>query len=224
MKTPGITVRPLRADHRRGRVQRGLLRQRAGARREPGRQAERGMGRRHHHARVRARSADLHPAHLAANALHRLVRLAQERGQGNDPIAAAEARRPLDRRAGPAAQRLPQPHQDPARRGTGARGLDVQALLEPDRPGAGARRHRGHRAVLADRRTARRGRPTTASGSSTSCWRGRAASAPEPPRSSETSWPSASSACRRTEGTANAWQPSPPCFARASGQCSAGRH
>ena len=38
-----------------------------------------------------------------------------------------------------------------------------------------------------------------ASGSSTACWRAAAASAPAPPRSSATSWASACSACRRTE-------------------------
>jgi alkylation response protein AidB-like acyl-CoA dehydrogenase len=73
------------------------------------------------------------------NALHR-------------PRRPAEDRRAVDRRAGPAAQRLPQPHQDPQGRRAGAGGLDLQALLEPPRPGAGADRHPGDRPLLADRR------------------------------------------------------------------------
>ena len=44
MKTPGITVRPDRHHRRRPRGERGVLRQRRSARREPGRPGEQGLG------------------------------------------------------------------------------------------------------------------------------------------------------------------------------------
>ena len=75
------------------------------------------------------------------NALHRLVKLDAEPRARHRSGRPPEDRRAVDRRAGAAAQRLPQPHQDPARRAARARGLDLQALLEPARPGAGADRH-----------------------------------------------------------------------------------
>ena len=125
----------------------------------------------------------------------------QERGRRRaDPVLRQKIAEHLHRRAGAAAQRLPQPHQDPAGAAAGAGGLDVEALLEPGRPGAGRRSpprssaptRRSRRAVAVG---ARRG-PV---GSSTSCSPAAAASAPAPPRSCATSWASACSACRRTD-------------------------
>ena len=85
------------------------------------------------------------------NALHRLVKLTAGPRPQHRSRRAAEDRRAVDRRAGAAAERLSQPHQDPARRSARTRGLDVQAVLEPARPGAGAGRDAGDRALLADR-------------------------------------------------------------------------
>src|SRR5207247_1378150 len=65
------------------------------------------------------------------------------------PDRAAEGREALDRRAGPRAQRLSKPHEHPARRRARARGLDLQALLEPGGRGPRAGRHRGDRPVFA---------------------------------------------------------------------------
>ena len=55
MRTPGVTVKPLRQMTGESRVQRGLLRGRAGAARQPGRRAQRGMAGRDDHADERAR-------------------------------------------------------------------------------------------------------------------------------------------------------------------------
>ena len=54
MHQPGVEVRPLRADHRRRRVQRGVLRERARPRRVAARAGRRGLAGRHHHADERA--------------------------------------------------------------------------------------------------------------------------------------------------------------------------
>jgi len=59
-------------------------------------------------------------------------------------------------------------------------GLDLEALLEPARPGPGRVRHRGHRPPTRSSRRAARWRPTTASGSSTASWPAAAASARAP--------------------------------------------
>src|SRR5882672_11527816 len=73
-------------------------------------------------------------------------------GEVRRPDRAAEDRLAVDRRAGAPAQRVSQLGQDPARRCARARGLDLEALLEPGRPGAGSRRHRGDRPLFAARR------------------------------------------------------------------------
>ena len=54
MHQPGVEVRPLRADHRRRRVQRGLLRRRAHPRRVAARAGRRRLAGRDHHADERA--------------------------------------------------------------------------------------------------------------------------------------------------------------------------
>ena len=54
MKTPGVTVRPIITDGRRARGQRGLLRQRRGAGRQPHRRGEQGLDLRQAPARARA--------------------------------------------------------------------------------------------------------------------------------------------------------------------------
>ena len=53
-RPPGIEIRPLRPDHRRGRVQRGVPRRGVRARRPPRRRARPGLGGRQHDARPRA--------------------------------------------------------------------------------------------------------------------------------------------------------------------------
>ncbi len=74
-----------------------------------------------------------------------------ERGDGGGRSRPeAEARGPRGRRAVPAAQRIPEPHPDPERAVTGTRGLHLQALLEPGRPGPRRGRHRGDRALFPD--------------------------------------------------------------------------
>ena len=65
MKTPGITVRPLDADGRRPRGQRGVLRRRGGAGREPRARRGQGLDRRQVPARPRAHEHRAH-RHLAS--------------------------------------------------------------------------------------------------------------------------------------------------------------
>ncbi len=54
MEADGVEIRPLAADHRRPRVQRGVLRRRVRAREPSRRRAEQRLGGRQHHARARA--------------------------------------------------------------------------------------------------------------------------------------------------------------------------
>ncbi len=141
-------------------------------------------------------------------ALERLIALAKRtpaqrprrvRGARDPP----EARGPDGGGAMPPAQRLPEPHQDPQGRRPGPRGLDLQALLEPGGSGPRGDRHRGHRPLLADRGAEPAGRWTRASGSSTAASPAAAASAPAPPRFSAISSASACWGCPRTEAPAS---------------------
>jgi alkylation response protein AidB-like acyl-CoA dehydrogenase len=77
------------------------------------------------------------------NALHRLVKLVQARGNSRDPVV-----RQKIAELWIGEQALQNPARGPAR----TRGLDVQVVLEPARPGAGADGHAGDRPVLTDRR------------------------------------------------------------------------
>ena len=145
-------------DHGRGRVQRGLPRECPRARRQRGGQGQRGLGGGDHDPGPRARRPDHDPPHQLAHrprAARRAVQAHDEAGparlQGSR--AAPEDRGAAGRRAVPPAQRLSEPDPDSPGRPPGARGLDLQALLEPGRSGAGRRGERDARPVLADRRS-----------------------------------------------------------------------
>ena len=88
---PGVEVRPLRADHRRGRVQRGVLRRRLRPRRPAGRPARTRAGgspsRRSRHERgVNPRQLVIHIQHL-----EELLRLAARAGRVRRPPARASS-------------------------------------------------------------------------------------------------------------------------------------
>src|SRR2546426_424666 len=102
----------------------------AGSEGEPRGQAARGLGGGHHHAGLRARSADVHPPHRAAQRVAPLRAAGARARPRRRSAGAPEGGRALDRRAGAADERLSKPDQDPARRRAGARGLDVQARSE----------------------------------------------------------------------------------------------
>ena len=97
MKQPGVEVRPMRPDHRRVALQRGVLHRRAGARRQ----------RRRRHRRRLARVADdaderAHDARRWRRGPQRrgggegaIVRLARELGLFEDPEVARQGHRPL---------------------------------------------------------------------------------------------------------------------------------
>ena len=202
MDLPGIEIRPLPTLDGRGRVQRGLLRRRARARREPRRRRERRLARHQRDAALRAR--------------HRLRERDDQRSSEFCAISW-----PSRRRSRGTARRLGRPRAAPRGRppGRGARRAlgDGQAV---DLRGAAQRRARArrlggeallHRAVPARHRARhararpRRPRPRRPRGPSEPAIlytatavdlahdRGR-----HRRRSSATSSPSASSACRRT--------------------------
>src|SRR5439155_42425 len=102
------------------------------------------------HAGLRARPPDLHPARLAPQRAPPAGPAGPAAEDERRSHRAPEGRRPLDRRAGASAQRLPEPHEHPARRRPRPGGLDLQAVLEPGGPGPRAGRHGGDRPLLAD--------------------------------------------------------------------------
>ena len=91
MKTPGITHPAAPADHGRGRVQRGLPRERARAGRQRRRQGQRGVGRGDHDARPRAGRADHDPPHQPA---HRARAADRARRSGRSGTASRRPRIP----------------------------------------------------------------------------------------------------------------------------------
>ena len=129
MKSPGVTRAPHRADGRRARGQRGLVRQRRGAGREPGRRGEQGLdlrqapaGARAHQYRrreprqARARAAQAHRqgrGRVGRHALPRPDRAARggRGGAGDDGAARAVGRE--ERQAEPGRRR---PAEDPRQR------------------------------------------------------------------------------------------------------------
>ena len=93
MKTPGITVRPISHDRRRPRGERGVLRRRRSAGREPGRPGEQGLGLRQIPARQRAHRhrprRHLEGAHRVAS--RNSPRMQQSGGEAADRRRSASA-------------------------------------------------------------------------------------------------------------------------------------
>ena len=190
-------------DHRRRRVQRGVLRERPGAGGEHPRHRGAGLAGRHHDAHVRAPRArvrapgpvrDRHRRDARAGAPDVAGRPARRQGSGDAPAPRAAGHR--QRRVQVHGQA--RDHQAPAGRDAGLRGLGREDLVVRPAPGAPGPRPGAARAPTASWPRAPRGRSTGATGITRSSGPGPTRSRAAPRRSSGTSWPSASSACRRT--------------------------
>ena len=153
MKTPGHHRAAAAPDHRRGGVQRDVPRQRARAGREPRGQGERGLGRGHHHARATSATCSRIIRHISLrNALHRLIKLAQgPRGARGRSLSARSRRRCWIGEQALQINGYRSLTNIMSGGHPGPEGSTVEAPLEPDRPGAGADRHRDHRPLLAAR-------------------------------------------------------------------------
>ena len=117
MDQPGIEIRPIVADHRHLRVQRGVLRRRPHGGRQRRRRRERRLEGRDGHARVRAGRVDARPAaRVRERARRRSPDGARKTGRSHRSGDPPAPRRRVDRAADHAVQRAAGPHVAGARR------------------------------------------------------------------------------------------------------------
>ena len=195
---------PAPPDHRRRRVQRGVLRERPRARGEHPRHRGPGLAGGDHDPHVRAAGArvrapgpvrDRHRGDPRAGAPDVARGPARREGPGAPPAARAAGHR----QRGVQVHGQARDHQAPPRRDAGLRGLGREDLVVRPASGAPGSRARSSSASTGSSARARRGRSTGATGTTRSSGPAPTRSRVAPRRSSGTSWPSASSACRRTD-------------------------